>query len=142
VLGDGDDNQSAVTRDMALEMAHRAEAVVYTISTNRTGSRQSGDKVLRFLATETGGVTFNPFQAEELSQSFTDIANELRHQYFIMYSPQPFAADGSFHRVEVKCNVQERGRSGSQRILRSGAWHVTEASRESVGRAGSMKDWS
>jgi VWFA-related protein len=115
VLGDGDDNQSAVTRDMALEMAHRAEAVVYTISTNRTGSRQSGDKVLRFFATETGGVTFNPFQAEELSQSFTDIANELRHQYFIMYSPQPFAADGSFHRVEVKCNVKNadvRVRSG------------------------------
>ena len=106
ILGDGDDNQSSVTREMALEMAHKAETVVYTISTNRSGRQADGDKVLRTYSRETGGVSFHPFQARDLEQSFANIANELRHQYFILYSPTNFRADGSFHRVEVKTKVK------------------------------------
>ncbi len=115
VIGDGEDNQSSVTRDMALEMAHKSEVVVYTISTNRSGQRQDGDKVLKYLAEETGGISFFPFQARDLEQSFADIANELRHQYFIIYSPTSFELDGSFHKIRVKPNVknaQVRVRSG------------------------------
>ncbi|MBI1354498.1 MAG: VWA domain-containing protein [Acidobacteria bacterium] len=115
LIGDGEDNQSSVTRDMALEMAHKAEAVLYTISTNRSGMRQDGDKVLKYFAEETGGVSFHPFQATELEQSFADIANELRHQYFIIYSPTNFAMDGSFHKIKIKSNVKNavvRARSG------------------------------
>jgi VWFA-related protein len=100
---------------MALEMAHKAEAVIYTISTNRSGERQPGDKTLERFAKETGGVNFHPFQATDLEQSFADIANELRHQYFILYSPDNFAADGSFHKVQVKSRVKNttvRVRSG------------------------------
>jgi VWFA-related protein len=115
ILGDGEDNQSSVTREMALEMAHKAEAVIYTISTNRSGERQPGDKTLERFAKETGGVNFHPFQATDLEQSFADIANELRHQYFILYSPDNFVADGSFHKVQVKSRVKNttvRVRSG------------------------------
>ncbi len=102
VIGDGEDNRSTVTREDALEMAHKAETVVYTISTNRSGNRFTGDKTLRRFATETGGIAFHPFQARDLEQSFANIANELRHQYFILYSPSQFVNDGSFHRVEVR----------------------------------------
>jgi len=115
VIGDGEDNQSSVTRDMALEMAHKSEAVIYSISTNRTGQKQSGDSVLRYFAEETGGRSFHPFQATDLEQSFADIANELRHQYFILYSPTDFALDGSFHKISVRTSVKNtlvRVRSG------------------------------
>lgn len=115
VIGDGEDNQSSVTRDMALEMAHKAETVIYSISTNRTGQKESGDHVLRYFAEETGGRSFHPFQATDLEQSFADIANELRHQYFIIYSPTDFALDGSFHKIRVRTNVKNtlvRARSG------------------------------
>ena len=115
VIGDGDDNQSTVTRDMALEMAHKAEAVIYTISTNRSGQRIGGDKVMKYFAEETGGVAFAPFQAQDLEQSFANIANELRHQYFIIYSPTNFVADGSFHKIRVQTkikNAEVRVRSG------------------------------
>ena len=106
VIGDGADNQSSVTRQMALEMAHKAEAVIFTISTNRSGKQQEGDKVLRTFARETGGLAFHPFQATDLEQSFANIANELRHQYFILYSPTDFVADGSFHKVEIKTAIK------------------------------------
>ncbi len=115
VIGDGADNRSTVTREDALEMAHKAETVVYTISTNRTGTAESGDKTLRRFARETGGVAFHPFQARDLQQSFANIANELRHQYFILYSPSQFVNDGSFHTVEVRTkhrNAMVRVRRG------------------------------
>jgi VWFA-related protein len=41
VLSDGEDNQSRWTREQALEMAHKADAVIYTISTNRWRTRRT-----------------------------------------------------------------------------------------------------
>ncbi len=102
LLSDGEDNQSKWTRDQALEMAHRADAVIYTISTNISHEDTSGDKILRHFAEETGGIAFFPFKAEELTQSFENIGNELRHQYNVFYRPEPLRADGLYHTVEVK----------------------------------------
>ena len=102
ILSDGEDNQSRYTCDQALEMAHKAEVVVYSISTNRPGSESDGDKVLKYFAEQTGGQTFFPFKAQELAQSFENIANELRHQYNVLYRPEPLKADGLYHTVDVK----------------------------------------
>jgi VWFA-related protein len=102
ILSDGDDNQSRYSRDQALEMAHKADVVVYSISTNITRVQSDGDKVLRYFSSETGGLAFFPFKAQDLSQSFENIANELRHQYSILYRPEPLKADGLWHTIEVK----------------------------------------
>jgi VWFA-related protein len=102
ILSDGEDNQSRVTRDQALEMAQKNDVVVYTISTNITRIETDGDKVLKYLAAETGGLAFFPFKVEDLGQSFENIANELRHQYNIFYRPEPLKADGLYHLVDVR----------------------------------------
>lgn len=102
ILSDGDDNQSDATRDQALEVAQKADVVIYTISTNISRIETDGDKVLRYLAEETGGQAFFPFKVEDLSQSFENIANELRHQYNIFYRPEPLKTDGSYQTVSVK----------------------------------------
>ena len=102
VLSDGEDNQSRWTREQALEMAHKADAVVYTISTNITHLETSGDKVLKRYAEETGGIAFFPFKAEDMGQSFENIANELRHQYNVFYRPEPLRTDGLYHPVEIR----------------------------------------
>jgi VWFA-related protein len=102
VVSDGDDNQSSMTRDQALEMAQKADVVIYAISTNITRIESDGDKVLRYLTGETGGRAFFPFKVEDLDQSFENIANELRHQYNIFYRPEPMKADGLYHTVDLK----------------------------------------
>jgi len=102
ILSDGEDNQSRYTRDQALEMAQKADVTVYTISTNITRIETDGDKVLRYFAAETGGQSFFPFKASDLSQSFENIANELRHQYNIFYRPKPLKVDGLYHTVEIR----------------------------------------
>jgi VWFA-related protein len=108
LLSDGDDNQSRYSRDQALESAHKADVVVYSISTNITRVESDGDKVLKYYAAETGGLAFFPFKVEDLLQSFQNIANELRHQYSILYNPNPPATDGKYHEVTVKVTAKGR----------------------------------
>ena len=102
IASDGDDNQSRYTRDQALELAQKADVVIYAISTNISRTDTDGDKVLRYLTEETGGRAFFPFKVEDLEQSFENIANELRHQYNIFYRPEPLKTDGLYHTVDLK----------------------------------------
>jgi VWFA-related protein len=102
VLTDGEDNESRYTRDQALEMAQKADVVIYAISTNITHAETEGDKVLKYLTAETGGHAFFPFKVEDLEQSFENIANELRHQYNVFYRPDPLKTDGLYHTVELR----------------------------------------
>jgi VWFA-related protein len=102
IVSDGDDNQSRYSRDQALEMAQKADVVIYAISTNISRIESDGDKVLKYLTAETGGRPFFPFKVEDLEQSFENIANELRHQYNISYRPEPLLTDGLFHTIDLK----------------------------------------
>ena len=104
VVSDGDDNQSRVTREEAIEMAQRAEVIIYTISTNNSGTFQKGDDVLGQIASATGGRAFYPFKIEDLSNAFADVQEELRSQYAIAYVPADFTRDGSFHTIDIRVN--------------------------------------
>jgi len=116
ILSDGEDNQSRYTRDQSLEMAQKADVVVYTISTNVSRLATDGDKVLKYLAAETGGLAFFPFKVQDLAQSFENIANELRHQYNLLYRPEPLKTDGLYHSVDIRAkgrkDVVVRARKG------------------------------
>ncbi len=112
ILSDGEDMSSKSTLQQALEMALRAEGIIYAISVNRggffgVGSTKEGDKVLKQLAEETGGRVFIPFKVEELEDSFQQISKELRSQYNIGYFSSNKARDGGYRRVEIK--VEEKG---------------------------------
>src|SRR6202043_3238903 len=96
LLSDGEDNQSHVTREESIEMAQRAEVIVYTISTNISGMKGKGDKVLERIADATGGRAFFPFPMREGSDAFFSLQKELRSQYAVAYKPADFAADGRY----------------------------------------------
>ena len=101
LLSDGDDNQSHVTREEAIDMADRADAIVYTISTNVTGSPDAGDKILQRIADATGGRAFFPNVLTDIATNFAQVQEELRSQYFLSYTPSGFMPDGSFHTIDV-----------------------------------------
>jgi Ca-activated chloride channel homolog len=116
VLSDGDDNQSHVTREEAIEMAQRAEVIIYTISTNITNSHNEGDKILKYISETTGGRAFFPFQIIEVANAFAEIQEELRSQYALSYHPAGFSADGRFHTIQILAqnhkNLKVRSRRG------------------------------
>ncbi|MFZ3263975.1 MAG: VWA domain-containing protein [Terriglobales bacterium] len=115
VVSDGEDNQSEVTRAQAIEMAQRAEVLIYAISTDDSGLILRGDKVLEDLASATGGRAFFPYKMKDITRSFAAIEDELRSQYDVSYKPSDFDADGRFHSIlitSLKKDLQVRARRG------------------------------
>lgn len=107
LISDGEDTMSDHTRDQALEAAQKADTVIYAISTNTSRAEKEGDLVLKYLTEETGGQAFFPFKVEDLDQSFENIANTLRHQYNLLYQPEPLKNDGLFHPITVRVKTRK-----------------------------------
>ena len=116
LLSDGDDNLSHVSREEAIEMAERAEVIVYTISTNVSGSKGKGDKVLERISEASGGRAFFPFKVQDVADAFTEIQDELRSQYALSYRPPDLRADGAYHPIQITAlnpkNLRVRTRHG------------------------------
>jgi VWFA-related protein len=115
IVSDGRDNQSERTRDEALAMAQRGEVTIFAISTNRSGLSTQGDKVLKYLAEQTGGRAFFPFAAGDIAEDFRQIAKELRSQYSLAYVPTNAARDGTFRKILVEATDKSyhvRSKSG------------------------------
>ena len=115
VLSDGEDNQSEVTKTQAIEMAQRAQVLIYAISTDDSGLILRGDKILEQLADATGGRAFFPYKMKDITHSFSAIEDELRSQYVVSYKPSDFDADGRYRSIEItalKKDLQVRARKG------------------------------
>ena len=115
IVSDGEDNQSEATRAQAIEMAQRAEVIIYAISTDDSGLVMRGDRVLEQIAEATGGRAFFPFKMKDITHSFSAIEDELRSQYVVSYKPADFDADGRYRSIEIsalKKDLQVRARKG------------------------------
>jgi VWFA-related protein len=115
ILSDGEDNQSEYTRAQAIEMAERAEVIIYAISTDDSGLILRGDKVLEDLASATGGRAFFPYKMKDITRSFAAIEDELRSQYAVSYKPTDFDPDGRYRSIQItalKKDLQVRTRRG------------------------------
>jgi len=75
LLSDGEDNLSHVTREEAIEMAQRANAIVYTISTNVSGTKGSGDRFSSASRTRPVGGRFS-IPDSRCGQRLTEIQDD------------------------------------------------------------------
>ncbi|HSE31877.1 MAG TPA: VWA domain-containing protein [Pyrinomonadaceae bacterium] len=57
---------------------------------------------LEQLTAATGGRLYKPKSFADLDETYAEVADELRHQYAIYYSPLNRERDGSFRRVHVQ----------------------------------------
>ncbi|HWZ42473.1 MAG TPA: VWA domain-containing protein [Candidatus Saccharimonadales bacterium] len=115
LVSDGDDNQSRVLHQEAIEMAQRAEVIIYAISTNLSNIKDKGDKDLQILADATGGRAFFPFKLHDLSDAFKEIQGELRSQYSVSYKPEALLANGQFRSISIAADnkkLKVRARKG------------------------------
>ena len=101
LVSDGEDNQSRVSMGETIEMAQRAEVILYAISTNVSNIKMRGDKIMEKMAEATGGRAFFPYKIEDVSKAFAEIQDELRSQYAVAYKPADFQADGRYRSIEI-----------------------------------------
>ena len=108
VLSDGEDTASQRSLRDAIEMGQRYDVTVFGISTKNFKGVESGmvenadDKDLRRLCEDTGGQVFLPSQKLELFRSFSEVAQDLRHEYVIFYTPTNQARAGKKREIRVK----------------------------------------
>jgi VWFA-related protein len=123
VLTDGEDNGSKVSLENAIMTAQRADTVVYSILfTDRpqipglfgfAGQRRgggisppqlqntSGRKVLEQISRETGGRMFEVTKKQSIEEIYKIIAEELRHQYSIGYTPTQTDTGPGYRKIHL-----------------------------------------
>ncbi len=118
ILTDGEDQGSQLKIRDAIEGAQKSDAICYVLliaDRGFYGGRYSGDREMKKLAEETGGRVIDVGnKINKLKEAFDQVANELRSQYYIGYTPTNNKRDGTFRRVEVhsKQGHKVQSRSG------------------------------
>jgi len=111
VLSDGSDRYSDTSAAVLVDQVRRRDVLLYPVA---IGSQRPA--VFAELATASGGRSFFQTDPRELSATLTAIANELRSQYLLGYTPaRPVAAEPTWHSIEVVVNrpdVRVRARDG------------------------------
>lgn len=64
----------------------------------------ASERNLQNLTSATGGRLYRPSSFADLDSVYTEVANELRHQYALYYSPSNKSRDGQFRRVKVEAS--------------------------------------
>ncbi|MBN2321670.1 MAG: VWA domain-containing protein [Acidobacteria bacterium] len=121
IMSDGQDTESSISYQEAVEAAVRSEAAVYVVSKtealrqlyrmrNEENSNYSiphealaqYDLLLRNLAYKTGGRVLYPNLFGQLNDIYAEVNEELRNQYTIGYISNNKANDGSYRNIDVR----------------------------------------
>ena len=66
-----------------------------------------GKKIMEKIATRTGGRYFEAKKKDNLEEIYGQIAEELRGQYLLTYTPDLVDKEGGFHKIALKANKDD-----------------------------------
>lgn len=66
-----------------------------------------GKKIMQQIAVRTGGHAYDARKKEDLEPIYNLVADELRSQYLLTYTPDKPDTEGGFHKVALKANNDE-----------------------------------
>jgi VWFA-related protein len=116
LFSDGEDTVSFRGMPDALEAAQRNGIAIYTITSHKPNLPRTGDSMLHYLATSTGGRDFIVKDQAGLKNALQSIHDELRNSYLLYYHPSEGGPKSSFRRVLVlpaqNSNLHLRTRAG------------------------------
>jgi VWFA-related protein len=107
ILSDGDDNDSESTLDGSIELAVKADMLIYSILFTDGFGGGAGQHALEKLAFETGGAYFAVSKKLTIDQIFDRIQIELRSQYNIGYVSDKPVDIPEFRKLQIK--VADKG---------------------------------
>jgi VWFA-related protein len=112
ILTDGEDQGSQLKIQDAVEAAQKSDSIVYVLLCADRGfygfGGYSGEGQMKKLTQETGGRVIEVGnKMDKLKQAFDQVAQELRSQYNVGYTPTNAALDGTFRKVEIHANNKD-----------------------------------
>ena len=119
IVTDGNDTASNETLERTVQRVRQSEVLIYAIALlNEEEAREAkkAQRALRALTDATGGQVYYPKELAEVEPLALHVAQEIRNQYIIAYSPAIQELDGSFRQIKVTVNgpgrPQVRTRNG------------------------------
>jgi VWFA-related protein len=119
IVTDGNDTASNETLERTVQRVRQSEVLVYSIGLlNEEEPREAkkAQRALRALAEASGGSVYYPKELAEVEPLALRVAQEIRNQYIIAYTPAIQDLDGSFRQIKVTVNgpgrPQVRTRNG------------------------------
>ncbi len=73
----------------------------------RTEAGVDGKKIMEKIAERTGGRFFEAKKKDNLDEIYAQIAEELRGQYLLTYTPDQVDNDGGFHKIALKASKDD-----------------------------------
>jgi len=111
VLSDGVDTYSKASSEKAVESALAIGASIFAVDMSSMEipgtTRRQTEGALKGFAEKTGGRFVATPGGPALRDAFTEIANELGHQYTIGYRPVNRTRDGKWRTLEVKVQRED-----------------------------------
>jgi Ca-activated chloride channel homolog len=104
VVTDGNDNTSEQTLDTVLRKAQHSEVLIYCIgllNQEESGEARKAKRALKALAQASGGLDYYPKDLTEVDRITPQVAQEIRNQYILAYTPTNQELDGSFRQIKV-----------------------------------------
>jgi VWFA-related protein len=119
IVTDGNDTASNETLERTVQRVRQSEVLVYSIALlNEEEPREAkkAQRALKALAEASGGSVYYPKELAEVEPLALRVAQEIRNQYIIAYTPVIQDLDGSFRQIKVTVNgpgrPQVRTRNG------------------------------
>jgi len=106
LLTDGADTNSRFSYQKILELTRTHDVVIYSIGLGATVLDVSMRSSLKQVAEETGGRAYFPHTAADLAEVYQQIADDLRSQYYMAYSPTNKATDGTWRKIKLETGVK------------------------------------
>jgi Ca-activated chloride channel family protein len=107
VVSDGADNASTATLDAVRREVRESDATIYSVVLTDTLARDGNPRLMRRLADETGGESFQPQRLDDIPEVLERIARDIRSAYTLAYTPSAGVASGAAPgRREVRVYVR------------------------------------
>ena len=112
VVSDGGDNASRRTYADVLALARQSDTVIYAIGLLGTPPPQEDEDagLLKRLCRDTGGLAYFPQKTDEIAVMANEIAQDLREQYTLGFTPAARPDGRAFRRIGVTVSAGGRGR--------------------------------
>jgi VWFA-related protein len=103
LITDGYDEKSELLEEDVLDSLKASRVTVYVISIGGVaGVSIRGERLLRRIATETGGRAFFPWDQKQLEESHAIITGDVKHQYRLTYTPRNQTQDGTWREIRLE----------------------------------------
>ena len=108
LITDGYDENSTSSVEETLAGLKESKVTVYVVAIGGVaGISLKGEKILRRIATETGGRVFMPTTEGQLELVHNALADDVQNRYLITYTPTNQVHDGRWREISVATSVPD-----------------------------------